>query len=50
MKKYKKFRGRRWKAIKWLSQIARREPGLFPHWQYIRSAERIMEAMVKGLE
>ena len=36
MKKYKKFRGRRWKAIKWLSQIARREPGLFPHWQYIR--------------
>jgi len=36
MKKYKKFRDRRWKAIKWLSQIARREPGLFPHWQYIR--------------
>jgi len=36
MKKYKKFRGRRWKAIIWLSQIARREPGLFPHWQYIR--------------
>ena len=38
MMKYKKFRGRRWKAIRWLSQIARREPGLFPHWQYIRPA------------
>ena len=36
MMKYKKFRGRRWKAIKWLGQIARREPGLFPQWKYIR--------------
>ena len=33
MRKYKKLRGRMWGAAHWLGRIARREPGLFAHWQ-----------------
>jgi RNA-directed DNA polymerase len=34
MRKYKRLRGRKRKATWWLRRIARREPGLFAHWQY----------------
>lgn len=34
MRKYKKLRGRKRKATRWLRRIARRDPGLFAHWQY----------------
>ena len=33
MRKHKKLRGRMWGAAHWLGRIARREPGLFAHWQ-----------------
>jgi RNA-directed DNA polymerase len=32
-RKYKKLRGHRRRAEHWLGQVARREPGLFAHWQ-----------------
>lgn len=34
MSKYKYLRGRRKRAEKWLSQVKRREPSLFAHWNY----------------
>jgi len=34
MRKYKRLRGRKRKATKWLRRIARRDPGLFVHWRY----------------
>lgn len=33
MHKYKRFRGHKTKAAKWLEDIAQRQPGLFPHWK-----------------
>jgi len=33
MRKYKKMRANQWRAIHWLSRIARQEPELFVHWQ-----------------
>jgi RNA-directed DNA polymerase len=33
MRKYKRFRGHKVRAIKWLRRLARRQPNLFPHWQ-----------------
>ena len=38
MRKYKKLRGRQRRARYWLGRIARREPNLFVHWQYVRPA------------
>jgi len=38
MRKYKKLRGRQRRAKYWLGRIARREPNLFVHWQYVRPA------------
>ena len=32
MCKYKRFRGHRKRAEKWLAEIAKREPNMFPHW------------------
>lgn len=32
MCKYKKFRGHRKRAEKWLRELAKREPNMFPHW------------------
>jgi len=32
MCKYKKFRGHRKRAEKWLAELAKREPNMFPHW------------------
>ena len=34
MRKYKKLRGSWRRAARWLRYIARREPGLFAHWQF----------------
>ncbi len=34
MRKYKRLRGRKRKATRWLRRIARRDPGLFAHWRY----------------
>ncbi len=34
MRKYKRLRGRKRKVTRWLRRIARRDPGLFAHWQY----------------
>lgn len=33
MRKYKKLRGHRRRAMRWLGRIARRQPYLFAHWQ-----------------
>jgi len=33
MRKYKRLRGRLTTACRWLGQIAKRQPQLFPHWQ-----------------
>jgi RNA-directed DNA polymerase len=38
MRKYKKLRGRQRRARYWLGRIARREPNMFAHWQYVRPA------------
>jgi RNA-directed DNA polymerase len=38
MRKYKKLRGRQRRARYWLGRIARREPNMFVHWQYLRPA------------
>lgn len=35
-KKYKRFKGRKRKALRWLGRIASQEPGLFAHWCYAR--------------
>lgn len=32
MRKYKRFRGHKIRAIKWLKTVAKREPNLFAHW------------------
>jgi RNA-directed DNA polymerase len=32
MCKYKRFRGHRSRAEKWLKELAKREPNMFPHW------------------
>ena len=32
-RKYKQFRQHPWQAVQWLGRIARRQPGLFAHWQ-----------------
>lgn len=37
MCKYKRFRGRRQRAEKWLSDSRRREPSLFTHWKRLYS-------------
>jgi len=34
MRKYKRLRGRHRKTTWWLRRIARRDPGLFAHWQF----------------
>lgn len=34
MCKYKRFRGRKKRAIVWLQGLCKREPNLFAHWQY----------------
>ena len=34
MRKYKRLRGRRRKTTRWLRRMARRDPGLFAHWQF----------------
>ncbi len=34
MRKFRRLRGRKRKATRWLRRIARRDPGLFAHWQY----------------
>lgn len=34
MCKYKRFRGHRRRAEKWLSEVQKREPNMFAHWKY----------------
>jgi RNA-directed DNA polymerase len=34
MRKYKKLKGRPRRAVYWLGRLARRQPGLFVHWQF----------------
>lgn len=33
MRKFKRLRGHRRRAIHWIGEIASRQPGLFPHWR-----------------
>ena len=33
-RKYKRLKGRKIRAIRWLAEIAKREPNLFGHWRY----------------
>ena len=33
MRKFKRLRGRRRRSIHWIGRVARRQPGLFPHWR-----------------
>lgn len=33
MAKYKRFRGRRRRATRWLKEVAARQPKLFAHWE-----------------
>jgi RNA-directed DNA polymerase len=35
MRKYKRLRGHRTRASKWLANVARREPSLFVHWRLL---------------
>jgi RNA-directed DNA polymerase len=35
MRKYKRFKGHRRRAEQWLGRIARRQPTLFAHWQFL---------------
>jgi RNA-directed DNA polymerase len=37
MRKYKRFRGHKCRASRWLSRITKREPHLFAHWQVARN-------------
>lgn len=34
MSKYKRFRGRKTRAVEWLKRLSEREPNMFAHWQY----------------
>jgi hypothetical protein len=34
MRKYKRLRGHRTRAVEWLAGVARREPNLFAHWRF----------------
>jgi RNA-directed DNA polymerase len=36
--KFKRFRGHRRRARHWLGRVARRQPGLFAHWRYVKPA------------
>jgi RNA-directed DNA polymerase len=45
-RKYKRLRRRERKAMHWLAEIARREPGLFAHWRFgVRPDGWAMEAV-----
>jgi RNA-directed DNA polymerase len=33
MRKFKRFRGHKSRAIQWLRRLARRQPNIFPHWK-----------------
>ena len=33
MRKYKRLRGHLTRAVKWLANVARRDPRLFAHWR-----------------
>lgn len=33
MRKYKRLKGHRRRAKRWLAGVVRREPNLFPHWK-----------------
>ena len=38
MRKYKRFKGHRIRASKWLQRVAERDPQLFAHWAILRPA------------
>jgi RNA-directed DNA polymerase len=38
MRKYKRFKGHRTRASKWLGRVAERDPRLFAHWAILRPA------------
>lgn len=38
MRKYKRFRGRRTRASKWMARVGEREPTLFAHWSVLSPA------------
>jgi hypothetical protein len=35
-RKYKRLRGHLLRAVRWLRNVARREPALFAHWRLVR--------------
>ena len=37
MRKYKRFRGRRTRAAKWLMGVVKRQPSLFAHWSIVHA-------------
>ena len=37
-RKFKRFRGRPRRAVRWLARLAERDPGVFAHWQLCRPA------------
>lgn len=38
MRKYKKLKGHQRRAVHWLARIAREQPKLFAHWQFLQAA------------
>ena len=45
MKKYKKLKGRKTEAIKFIENIAKKEPRLFVHWKQVKHNGCLMEAV-----
>jgi hypothetical protein len=40
MQKFKRLRGKPWRAWEWLAHVRQRDPQLFAHWQLARLAPR----------
>lgn len=45
MRKYKRLKGRPWRARKFLADVSAREPGLFAHWKVVRANDWMVGAV-----
>jgi RNA-directed DNA polymerase len=45
MRKYKRLKGRPWRARKLLADVSAREPGLFAHWRVLRANNWMLGAV-----
>lgn len=45
VRKYKSFKHRRWNALQWVRQVAKRQPELFVHWANFGRSGRITGAV-----